>query len=1575
MPMPKVHTTFATDIFDVSKTAPMIATKNLLFVLLCLLASKTAIADTADLWKDFDPDAGAFKEQIVHEETKDGVYYRDSYISAYLAGEEIRVFCKYAVKANAKRTPGLMNVHGWMGRPSIDMDYVNNGWAVMSHDYCGKTGDRPRFTKYPEKLRYGNMDKKVGYRIKSKLPDGSFITDPKQTDDYLWYMIQRRVLSYLLKQKEVDANRIGAKGYSYGGTIMWNLATDRRVKAVAAYFGVGWLEYYRSRNVWMYDPPKPDPEPTPGEKLYLSTIAPQAHSPHITAASLWLNGTNDHHGGHERGEHTFRRFKAGIPWSFAHQPRGHHDTQDIGQNTRLWLEKHVLGKDVFWPNQAKSKMVIGPTGVPELHISPADPDKVTELKMFYALKNPVSFGRAWRDVVEPTRQGNTWIGKMPVMNVDDYVFGFSNIKYDNTIVRSSPFTAAIPSQLGKAIATDKPSTTLSEGTGAWLNVGPVQGKGGVKGFRVLNRRGGKNEQFSDPKWKAPAGAKLRFRFYCTQPQSITMVISDHNESVIEVPASNDWQAVTLSADRFVNQHSKQKMKDWSATKSIALKPAAGSDITKVVFADFKWVMKKSASPGKSDKPSKSGSTEPIGRAKPRRVFLTKKMASETKTFVKVVDNRSWQGGPIRVGGNTYRRGLGVHADSKLVFPLGGEFSVFHVVPGPDDAHHGTIAMSILVDDKEFYSSGPTHSKDGTDRKALRISVAGAKTLTLLVSTSDGKPGGDHASWADAYLLRPDESSAALEPHRPPAITQLPRAKLEPFLNRYCIECHGPDEQNGQVRFDQLDWQVSNVDNAQRWQDVLDQLNAGDMPPEDATQPHGDELSVLLDALTGSLVTARKRLTDHGGVIAMRRLNRREYSNSIRDLFGFGVAYADIPEDGESTFDTIGAEQLFTSAHFDQYLELGRKIAVESFRFNHSKKRDVKIQRSEPEQRVTEKMRKKLADNDRKMKLKNEGADWKQMGFKDEGDMEILFKQWDSRAEMPRLYLQYPHVKTGVYVSDVAKWVSMSQHIDIRGDYIVRIHGGVREGQDDLRSIIRVWDRDKIRGTLKLAGTPDKPQSVQMRARQVMGRSHLSVMVRENAPENTRNSMRGYITKLQGRADNTDPRAAVWIDWLEIEGPYYPKTRGKLEDILYPDAPTGGRSVYIWDDNKVAELIEKFTYEAFRRRSPDPRYIEQLHALFKRNRAEGMNHRDAFAEVTAVVLASPGFLFVQEAEPVDQNSQRQLDNRELAVRLSYFLWSSPPDYELYAADLTDPKTYAKQVDRLLSDPKVMAFRDGFMSQWAEFDRYDAITIDNKQHYRFNEGLQRDAKQEVMEFFGALIEDNLPSRNLIDSDFVVVNNALATHYGIELPNPKTAEFQKVNLPADSPRGGLMTQTAFLVTGSNGERSSPVIRGALVMEKLLHDKPSPPPPNVPELGSATNTPKTNREMVVLHQKQAVCASCHKKMDVIGFGLENFDTTGSWRVTEKVGRKQVQIEPGGTLPGGAAFTSVQELKKVLLDQEDQLAKELIESIMAYGLGRTIEFSDHDDVETLLQKLKGNDYRLRSMIREIALSPLFRRK
>lgn len=560
-----------------------------IFISLNILVIQAApLLTPPEVWKDYDPDQGDFKEKIVRQETKDGIFSKESYISAYVNGEDVRVFCKYVVKEGAKKAPGLLNVHGWMGGPAIDMKYVNDGWAVMAHDYSG-INTRSDYTKYPDALAHGHMEaKKMGHAlIYDRMPDGSQTTNPKATSHYLWNAVQRRALSYLLAQKEVDPDRIGAKGYSYGGTIMWNLGMDPRVKAIVAYFGIGWINYYRDRAVWMHNNPYQEPARSPGQQLYLSAVAPQAHAPYIKAASLWLNGSNDHHGGHERGCETFTSFKPGVPWDFAVQARGHHNTEKLGDNCKLWLDKHVLGKNHFWPERPQSKIKLDEKGVPELHLTPASPAEIKELQVYQCLKTSNNIARFWRDV-DSVRQGNTWVAKLPVMNVNDYVFSYANIRYNNDCVLSSDFEAVIPSRLGKAVATDKKSDLISGGTGQWSHVGPAEGVGGVQGFRPLdNRRGTKNIQFSDPKWKAPQGSKLSFRFYCTQPQKVVLSANRRFTKELEITASNDWQRMTLPAKQLLSHGA--GLSDWSVADSISIMPKPGSDITKVVFAEFKWV--------------------------------------------------------------------------------------------------------------------------------------------------------------------------------------------------------------------------------------------------------------------------------------------------------------------------------------------------------------------------------------------------------------------------------------------------------------------------------------------------------------------------------------------------------------------------------------------------------------------------------------------------------------------------------------------------------------------------------------------------------------------------------------------------------------------------------------------------------------------------------------------------------------------------------------------------------------------------------------------------------------------------
>lgn len=694
-----------------------------------------------DIWRNYNPDAGDFKEEIVFEQTRNGIYSKDAYISGYINGEEVRIFCKYSVKVGAKRAPGLLNVHGWMGGPAIDTAYVNDGWAVMSHDYSGIK--RPHYTQYPESLGHGHMDPKTtGHKlIYDRMPDGSQLNDPKATSHYLWNAIQRRVVSYLLAQNEVDPNRIGAKGFSYGGTIMWNLATDQRIKAVVAYFGIGWITHYRNRAVWLYNKPYQAPDPTPGEKLFLSALAPQAHAPHITAACLWLNGSNDHHGGHERGCETFKAFRSGVPWDFAIQARGHHNTEKLGDDCKLWLEKHVLNKDIFWPARPASRIRLDSDGVAEMCLTPASQGRIKKIEVYQCLKTANNIARHWRDV-EAIRIGNTWIAKLPVLNVDEFVFSYANIHYDNNCVISSDFEAAIPSTLGDASATDRQTDLISEGTGHWTDVALVEGLGNVQGFRPLNKRlGTSTAQFSDPKWQAPKNAVLSFQFYCTQPQKLFLEADGQFVADLSITASDGWQTLHIQPDQLSHNAHGFPLKQWSSITTLAIKPKPGADITKVIFAGFKWSVPRSLIK-KTATPNVHG-----------RIYLTPDRADHIETFWRATTDTSIEGKQlISIGGKKFNRGLGVHANSRISFPLGGNYKSLHVVPGPDDAHRGALEMKILVDDIEVFSTGKVTSTT-YHAKPLDLPLRGAKVLTLIVTDGGDGRGGDHASWGDAYLRK------------------------------------------------------------------------------------------------------------------------------------------------------------------------------------------------------------------------------------------------------------------------------------------------------------------------------------------------------------------------------------------------------------------------------------------------------------------------------------------------------------------------------------------------------------------------------------------------------------------------------------------------------------------------------------------------------------------------------------------------------------------------------------------------------------------------------------------------------
>ena len=362
---------------------------------------------------------------------------------------------------------------------------------------------------------------------------------------------------------------------------------------------------------------------------------------------------------------------------------------------------------------------------------------------------------------------------------------------------------------------------------------------------------------------------------------------------------------------------------------------------------------------------------------------------------------------------------------------------------------------------------------------------------------------------------------------------------------------------------------------------------------------------------------------------------------------------------------------------------------------------------------------------------------------------------------------------------------------------------------------------------------------------------------------------------------------------------------------------------------------------------------------------------------SVILASPGFLYLDE--PNAGEYKRSLTDRELAVRLSYFLWSRPPDTELVSLaqknELRKPEILRQQVTRMIADPRSDDFVSGFVHQWLHMERLDFFQFDTKLHREFDESVRASARQEIYESFALLMRDSEGGRlsKLLKSDYVMINGLLGTYYGIE--GVSGDHFRKVSLPADSPRGGLLGTAAVLAMGSDGIESSPVERGAWVLRYLLNDPPPPAPPNVPQLSRLADKPLTARERVLAHQEEPQCASCHRKIDPIGFGLENFTAAGKWRTEDKHGKKTYDIDPSGKFHKGPAFADYFEMRDLIAQREDDFARGFTEHLIGYGLGRPFGFTDEDLANEILSAAKKQDHSVVAFVHSLVQSKAFSTK
>lgn len=805
------------------------------------------------------------------------------------------------------------------------------------------------------------------------------------------------------------------------------------------------------------------------------------------------------------------------------------------------------------------------------------------------------------------------------------------------------------------------------------------------------------------------------------------------------------------------------------------------------------------------------------------------------------------------------------------------------------------------------------------------------------------------------LLAPSQIAVAQESDgRSKAdVAQVNSKVLDGFFQNHCVKCHGKQKQNGDVRLDKLDHGIADHASLSAWQDVLDVLNTGEMPPENQKQPEKVELTAAIGLITDSISSASKRLAATGGVIKMRHLTKREYLGSMKDLFGDEVPHDILPDDVSGGFDTNGSEQFFSLKQYENFYKAGNELVQRNVHSLVSPLPRPTPLRHDPEIVPFESARAQYEQMVKVMELIDAGAPPAEIAkvdpkVADAGQIRLFKQRFEKRIVKPKTQYESLKGKKGLPGG-------FAYTVDVRPRSVYSLTINAVETKSSEVGI-RVNDQNI--------------SSVQFTS----GNSQSSKI-------NIRTGL--FDTSINIRVAGVKQDV---FDYVTLTGPYEDTSHvpSFFDSVISPVVQKANAS-----DDEVAAMLKRFADRAFRYQGVDDEYIAELFNVYKLERDSGKSVADAIVEPLTAIVTAPAFLYLKEK---NEGSRSVISQHEFAIRVAYFLWGSPPDDEFYALAksnrLYDKTVMKAQFERMLASPKADVFLTDFINQWSGISRFDEIDLPVK---LIRSGFQTSARQELSEFFKVLVRENRSLENLIDSDFVVVDQQLAQYYGF---NAKIDEgFQKVSLPKSSPRGGILAQAAFLISGGSGPRTSPTIRGAIIREKFLHDPVPPPPPNIPAIENKKGQKLTVKQLVDRHKNVAQCASCHDKIDPIGYGLENFDYLGNWRTTELAGgaaasgakskkrkgkaapRKaepeKIAIDASGYL-GDDRFEGLEGLRNVLVQHKDQLARSVYESLLSYGIGREIEFVDDQDVSANLSELKERNYPLKEMIFEVITSKTF---
>ena len=795
-----------------------------------------------------------------------------------------------------------------------------------------------------------------------------------------------------------------------------------------------------------------------------------------------------------------------------------------------------------------------------------------------------------------------------------------------------------------------------------------------------------------------------------------------------------------------------------------------------------------------------------------------------------------------------------------------------------------------------------------------------------------------------------------------------------FLKDYCIDCHGAEKQKGERRFDQLILPAQNTENVIDLQDIIDQLNLGDMPPKKSKQPTAAERSAIVASLTQAVAAARTALRSTSGQTVLRRLNKREYLQTVGDLFALDMRLFDpttkFPRDQMAEhLDNLG-DVLQTSGYLlAQYLDAADQVVERAFSLTEKPAENTWQFKANfrPQQEHT--FPHGQVYKNRFLCLyevpdteNHEGGygyihEFKQ-GVPADGLYQIRVKAQAMHREHPYdpdLFQRDPAqpFRLGIVPGDVtAGPLHHPQPIEPQLAEVT-----LNDGEAE-------WHTMTVP---LLAGQTPRfifPNGM-ANSRRAFGA--IARRYKDQWPEHEHKDLGIYQARRVVLQYGQMPH--IRIHQIEIRGP-----------IIETWPPASQRAVLgeqTFTPERTRALLTRFANRAYRRPASEAELDRLMQVVASRIQA-GDTPFDAFKAGLKTALCSPAFLYLAEPD----TASATLSAHAFAARLSYFLWSSMPDEELRTlADngtILDNQVKLAQTRRLLASPRSDAFIEGFLNAWLNLRSLGDMPPDREAFAHFYaDGLKPAMKRETQLFMRHLLTENLPFTAFIDADFTFVNQALASLYQLGTISPPASahEFRQVNL-TDRRRGGLLGQASVLTVSANGIETSPVVRGIWLLENLLGSPPPPPPDNVPPIDPDIRGAKSIRDILTKHRNNAGCLECHQKIDPLGFALENFDPIGQWRSHYTNGKKQgPKIDATGELPDGQSFSNVIGLKQALLTRQDQFARMLTEKLLSYACGRHIEAIDRPQVDAILDAISQQKQGLRSLIEQIVLSQPFARK